>query len=203
MDFRTHWEQVYASKPPDTVSWFQRHDDVVLDMLDDLRLRPDAAIIDIGSGASTFIDDLLERGFRAITALDISAQALALTQKRLGTRASGIQWIDCDITQATLPAQTFTLWHDRAVFHFLASPEQRLAYRDALRHALKPGGFVIMATFAEDGPTQCSGLPVCRYSAQELAAELGSGFTLMRHTKVNHRTPRNQIQAFTYCLFHN
>ncbi|MDA8390551.1 MAG: class I SAM-dependent methyltransferase [Gammaproteobacteria bacterium] len=201
MDSKAHWEQIYASKPPDSVSWFQHHDDVALDMLDGLRLLPEASIIDIGAGASTFVDDVLGRGFRAVTALDISARALDVTLKRLGTRANGVQWIDCDLTQAALPAQTFMLWHDRAVFHFLTSPEQRLVYRRVLRHALKPGGFVIMATFAEDGPTQCSALPVCRYSADQLAAELGPDFALERHVKVSHHTPRDQVQAFTYCLF--
>ena len=201
MDPKAHWEDIYTRKPPDTVSWYQLHDDAGLEMLDALQLPAAAPIIDVGAGASTFVDDVLMRGFTDVTALDISLQALDITRQRLGARAHAVRWIQADLTQASLPAQSFTLWHDRAVFHFLTSPEQRLAYRRVLRTALRPGGFVIMATFAEDGPTECSTLPVCRYSAHQLATELGADFGLEQSAKVRHHTPRNQTQAFTYCLF--
>ncbi len=201
MNSKTHWEQVYTNKPFDTVSWFQPHDDAALAMLDTLHLPPTTPIIDVGAGASTFVDDLLGRGFSAVTALDISMRAIGITKERLGDRADSIHWIADDITRAALPAGAFSLWHDRAVFHFMASAEQRSAYGRALRQALRPDGFVIMATFAEDGPTQCSSLPVCRYSAGELAAALGADFALEKHIKIHHRTPRDQVQAFTYCLF--
>jgi ubiquinone/menaquinone biosynthesis C-methylase UbiE len=159
-----------------------------------------ATIIDVGGGASTLVDDLLDRGYCALTVLDLSAAALAVARKRLGERAQAVSWVAGDITQVKLPAQAYDIWHDRAVFHFLTGQAEREAYVRAVVHAVKPGGTVIVATFAEDGPERCSGLPVMRYSPDALHAEFGTRFTLLRRKREAHHTPSGTIQRFIYCL---
>ena len=199
MQPKEHWEKVYETKPTHTVSWFQEHADQSLRLIRETGVPLTASIIDVGGGASTLVDDLLENRYRSVTVLDLSGAALAAAQKRLGSQAKGVRWIDADVTRAELPAHAYDVWHDRAVFHFLTSPADRKAYVEAVLRAVKPGGHVIVATFAEDGPTQCSGLPVMRYSPGDLHAEFGSPFTLLRHEKEEHRTPAGSIQKFVYC----
>lgn len=199
MQPKEHWEKVYETKPTHTVSWFQEHAEQSLRLIRETGVPLTASIIDVGGGASTLVDDLLENGYQSLTVLDLSGAALAAAQKRLGPQAKGVQWIDADVTRAELPAHAYDVWHDRAVFHFLTSAADRQAYVEAVLRAVKPGGHVIVATFAEDGPTQCSGLPVMRYSAGDLHAEFGSPFALLRHEKEEHRTPAGSIQKFVYC----
>jgi ubiquinone/menaquinone biosynthesis C-methylase UbiE len=199
MQSREHWNHVYKTKPIDGVSWFQEHAEHSLQLIRDTGISPDAAIIDVGGGASTLVDDLLESGYSSITVLDLSAEALASARKRLGLKSAGVNWIEADITQVDLPEQGYDIWHDRAVFHFLTSPDERKAYIETVLRAVKPGGHVIVATFAEDGPLQCSGLPVKRYAANELHAEFGTPFTLLHHKKVEHHTPSGSTQKFIYC----
>lgn len=198
-DRKAHWEHVYSTKAVDAVSWFQEHAVRSLDLIRATGVAPDAAIIDVGGGASRLVDDLLAAGYRNLTVLDLSAAALAAAQQRLGSVAKKVQWIEADVTRAALPAHHFDVWHDRAVFHFLTAPEDRAAYVRAVRDSLRPDGHVIIATFAEDGPTKCSGLPVMRYSPQALLAEFGPTFDLLRHDKEAHRTPSGAIQQFNYC----
>ena len=199
MQPKEHWERVYATKPADNVSWFQVHAKQSLRPIRGTGVPCSASIIDVGGGASTLVDDLLDSGYSAITVLDLSAAALAAARKRLGSRSSAVQWIEANITDALLPVHSYDVWHDRAVFHFLTSPLERHAYVEAVLRAVKPGGHVIVATFAEDGPTQCSGLPVMRYSANELHAEFGAPFTLLQHEKEEHHTPFGTVQKFVYC----
>ena len=145
------------------------------------------------------VDDLLADNFTNITVLDISASALAAAQKRLGERANRIKWLEADIINVSLPAHKFDIWHDRAVFHFLTEPSHRRAYVDSVLRSVKPGGHVIVATFAEDGPAQCSGLPAMRYRADELHNEFGKSFVLVAHEKESHHTPFGTTQQFVYC----
>ena len=159
----------------------------------------DAPIIDVGGGASTLVDDLLQVGYTTLTVLDLSATALTAARKRVGARAGEVQWIEANITAANLPLHAYDIWHDRAVFHFLVTPEERHAYVETVLHAVKPGGHVIVATFAEDGPTHCSGLPVMRYSANKLHNEFGAPFTLLCQEKEEHHTPAGGVQEFVYC----
>lgn len=196
---KSHWEQLYSTKAADSVSWFQQHAEYSLRLIRDTGLPPDASIIDVGGGASTLVDDLLQAGYGNLTVLDLSGAALAAAQRRLGARGAQVQWIEADITKVSLPAHAYDLWHDRAVFHFLTAPEERAAYVQAVLHALKPGGHIIIATFADDGPEQCSGLPVQRYRANELHAEFGEAFTLVHHEKETHYTPAGKSQQFVYC----
>lgn len=198
---RDHWEQVYTTKAPAEMSWYQEHPVLSMELVRSARVHRDAAILDAGGGASTLVDDLVDAGFRNVTVLDISGAALAAARSRLGPGASGVRWIEADLLEAPLAENSFDLWHDRAVFHFLTLPEARRAYVRQMRRALRPGGHLIVATFAEDGPVKCSGLPAMRYSAAGLAAELGEGWTLLAEEKEDHATPSGNIQRFTYCLF--
>lgn len=194
-----HWNHVYETKTSDSVSWFQEHAEQSLRLIRATGMPTSASIIDVGGGASTLVDDLLLNGYRTLSVLDLSAKALAAAQQRLGPRASEVNWIEADITRVALPAHAYDIWHDRAVFHFLTAPEQRRAYVDTVLRAVKPGGHVIVATFAEDGPTQCSGLPVMRYSADGLHSEFGAPFTLLQHEREEHLTPSGSVQRFVYC----
>lgn len=199
MQTKDHWEKVYSTRATDAVSWFQQHANLSLGLIGATGVGCAASIIDVGGGASTLVDDLLANGFTNLSVLDLSAAALAATRNRLGSRAAGVQWIEADITRANLPANQFDVWHDRAVFHFLTAPEDRAAYVRAVFRSVKPGGHVIVATFAEDGPGQCSGLPVMRYRADELHAEFGESFFLLSHQKEAHHTPFGTVQQFVYC----
>lgn len=199
---KQHWEQVYATKRPDAVSWHQQHAAVSLAMVRQSGIALAGSIIDVGGGASVLADDLLDAGFRNLHVLDISGAALAAARKRLGPeRSSRVQWIESDISASSLPAHAFDLWHDRAVFHFLVEAEQRARYLAAATRAIRPGGHLIIATFAEDGPVRCSGLPVVRYRPQELQGEFGGMFMLLRHERETHVTPSGALQQFLYCHF--
>ena len=199
MPSKDHWERVYSTKPADSVSWFQEHAEQSLRLIRGTGVPCSAAIIDVGGGASTLVDDLLTNHYSAVTVLDLSAAALAEAQTRLGEAASRVQWLVGDITQIALPVHAFDVWHDRAVFHFLTRPEDRQAYVDTVLRAVKPGGHVIVATFAEDGPLECSGLPVMRYGPTELHAQFGAPFALVKHEREEHHTPFGTVQKFVYC----
>jgi len=200
MQNKDHWEKVYTTKAPDSVSCFQAHADMSMRLIRASGLGRDAAIIDIGGGASTLVDDLLDDGYAHVTVLDLSAAALAESQHRLGARGAGVKWVEADITRATFEPHSIDLWHDRAVFHFLTTQEDREAYVKQVLRALKPGGHVIMATFGSNGPTQCSGLPVMRYAPDELHAEFGEAFTMLTHEEQVHHTPFGTDQQFIYCM---
>jgi SAM-dependent methyltransferase len=175
MPSKDHWEHVYSTQKPDGVSWFQEHADQSLRLIRATGVSCSSGIIDVGGGASTLVDDLLGSGYSAISVLDLSAAALSVAKARLGHRASEVQWLEGDITKVSLPVGAFDVWHDRAVFHFLTNKEDRAAYVETVLRSVKPNGHVIVATFSEDGPLQCSGLPVMRYSPDELHAEFGAG----------------------------
>lgn len=196
---KTHWEDVYARRAPDSVSWFQPHAEHSLALITRAGIARDAAIIDVGGGASTLVDDLRLRGYRDLTVLDLSAAALQAARARLGDDARAVNWVEADITEVDLPRQRYDLWHDRAVFHFLTDAAQRHAYVEQVLRAVKPGGHVIVATFAEDGPDRCSGLPVMRYGADALHAEFGAPFELLEHHRETHHTPGGATQQFIYC----
>lgn len=197
--FQEHWEHVYQTKRPDAVSWFQTHATHSLDLIRSTGLPVDARLIDVGGGASTLVDDLLALGFHHLCVLDLSASALEVAQKRLGDAGRRVTWMAGDIRAVDLPAHTYDIWHDRAVFHFLTTPADRAAYVRQIMHSVKPGGHVIVATFAPDGPEQCSGLPVVRYSPDALHQELGPAFELIAHRSEAHETPWGAVQHFVYC----
>lgn len=196
---KEHWEKVYQTKQPDAVSWFQEHPTRSLELICSVGTSLDANIIDVGGGASTLVDDLLSNGFKNISVLDLSASALDVARKRLGTKGDSVTWISGNICAVSLPDQMYDIWHDRAVFHFLTNPADRAAYVQQVMKSVKPGGHVIVATFAPDGPEQCSGLPVARYAPGQLHQEFGPSFELLEHMSEEHKTPWGSVQHFVYC----
>ena len=201
MNTKEHWEAVYTTKSTDSVSWFQANASYSLHIIQQINLEKTAQIIDVGGGASTLVDSLLENDFTNVTVMDLSGAALNAAQKRLGDASKKVQWLEGDILHYLLPEQGIDLWHDRAVFHFLIEGADRRRYVEAVLDSVKLGGHVIIATFSEDGPEQCSGLPVRRYSPSTLHAELGAQFELLGHEKELHQTPMGKTQGFTYCHF--
>ena len=194
-----HWENVYRSKPFDAVSWYAPHLGESLRLIQKLCPDPMASIIDIGGGESTLVDDLLQQQYRDVSVLDISATAIDFTRQRLGLQAQQVDWHVGDTTQYDFVGQQFDLWHDRAVFHFLTEPAARRAYVELVRRSVKPGGYVLMATFGPDGPLQCSGLDVVRYDDQSLHHEFGDGFQMLGSELAEHHTPMGTNQQFLYC----
>jgi len=200
MDARHHWQSVYTQKSPESVSWFQATPTLSHALITQIAPALDTRIFDVGGGASTLVDALLTSGYTSLSVLDVSPAALAHARERLGAAAEGVTWIAADILDVVLPAESTDVWHDRAVFHFLTHAEQRARYFAQVRYALRPGGYVVIATFADDGPTRCSGLDTARYSASELHDAFGEGFTLVRSERELHVTPSGAAQAFTYCV---
>lgn len=200
MDVRTHWEQIYATREAAKRSWTAPVPTTSLALIARCRLPLVAPIIDVGAGASNLVDHLLDAGYTDLTVLDLAEAALHESQSRLGERAAGVQWIAADLLQF-VPLRTYELWHDRAVFHFLTGSADRERYRAVLEAAVAPGGHAIIATFALDGPESCSGLPVCRYDANTLMAELGSSWELLESRADFHETPWGTEQSFIFGLF--
>lgn len=199
-DRTMHWQNVYATKSETEVSWFQASPAISLEMIRAASPDRAAAIIDIGGGASRLVDALLQDGYRNLAVLDLSANALDVAKKRIGATASTVDWIVADAT-TWRPAKTWDVWHDRATFHFLTDPRDRAAYVERLRSAVAPGGHVIIATFAPDGPEKCSGLPVQRHDSASLSAELGPEFELVETRSESHHTPWHSTQAFQFSRF--
>ncbi len=190
-----HWDRVHGGKPDTETSWYAGYPAQSLALLDALGAGPADSLVDVGGGTSRLVDVLVDRGHRDLTVLDVAATALAATRARLGERADAVVWLAADVT-TWQPERTYDLWHDRAVFHFLTEAHERDRYRHALRSAVRPGGGVVVATFALDGPAQCSGLPVVRYDAAGLAAELG--LVEVTSAREEHRTPWGAVQPFTW-----
>ena len=199
MSDRKHWDKVYAARGPGGVSWFRPHLDQSLAFLEATRIAHSGRVIDVGGGASTFVDDLLDRGYSNVTVLDLSEAALEAARARLGQRDSRVEWICGDVTELPLPENAYDFWHDRAVFHFLRDPQARSRYVGAVRRSLKPGGHIVVATFGPHGPEKCSGLEVMRFNPEELHAEFGPAFSKITSTIEMHTTPWGTEQEFVYC----
>ena len=195
---RSHWNDRYSTIGAESVSWYEPHPRLSLAMLERSGIVPPASVLDVGGGASSFARALVGRGFDDVTVLDLSDDALAIARQGL-ERPDDVELIAGDVTAWT-PSRAWDLWHDRAVFHFLTEPSQREAYRRALSTALAPGGAVAIATFAPDGPEQCSGLPVIRYSPDDLLIELGDGFHEVASGRAIHTTPNGSTQPFSWVV---
>lgn len=201
MDPQEHWENVYATKAPDSVSWYRPHLDTSLALIERAVPDRDNPILDVGGGASTLVDDLMGQGYSDVSVLDISAAALEVSKRRLGTAAARVNWLAADLLNTPMPTQRYELWHDRAVFHFLVAQEQREVYVQQLAHALKPAGYAVIATFGPEGPQKCSGLDTARYDVDGLRRALGPVLTLIDSSLELHPTPFGTQQQFLYALF--
>jgi SAM-dependent methyltransferase len=199
MQSRAHWEKVYTTKRPHEVSWYRPHLDVSLDLVTHAAPDHDAAIIDVGGGEATLVDDLLASGYRNVHVLDIAQAALDVAKARLGERAKHVTWLHGDLTTYGFEPAQFDVWHDRAVFHFLTDAPARAAYVRQVATALKPGGHAIVATFGPEGPAKCSGLDVARYDPAQLHGQFGASFRLLEHRTELHHTPAGAVQQFVYC----
>lgn len=189
-----HWNGVYATRGVDERSWSEPEPTTSLELLDVLGVTPRDSIIDIGAGESELVDRLRARGCTDLSILDLSATALAATRERIGHE--NVVTVEADVT-TWHPTRHYDVWHDRAVLHFLSAPDA-LRYAGTLREALSPGGAVVIGVFAPDGPESCSGLPVTRYSAEDLAALLGEEFRVVTKRRVRHRTPWGTDQSFQW-----
>lgn len=194
----THWEAVYTSKGDSEVSWFEASPDLSLSLLREAGLTPDASVIDIGGGMSRLVDALAAQQDH-VAVLDISAAALAKARGRL-PEAANVEWIVSDIT-AWQPSRRYDFWHDRAALHFLTEEADQRAYLNALNATIKPGGKVVIGTFAPDGPEKCSGLPVVRHDGRSLEKLLGPGFRLIAERRHDHVTPWQAVQRFQFSTF--
>jgi SAM-dependent methyltransferase len=201
MNLKAHWEQAYASRPPEQLGWYRPHLEASLALIAAAGLRPDQPLIDVGGGASTLVDDLLALGYERITVADLSDAALERSHRRLGERGDAVTWMSADVLTAELPTGHYAVWHDRAVFHFLTAAADRAAYLAQLRHALAPEGQAVFGVFAPEAPPRCSGLEVRRYSPEALREEVGPGFVLAEHRLEAHTTPGGVAQRYLYCRF--
>ena len=195
---KSHWEKVYGVKAATDLSWYEAQPAQSLQEIQASGVNFADPIIDVGGGASLLVDELLRAGYRDVTVLDISADVQRKVRERLGDAGAAVHFIQSDVTTFT-PPRRYALWHDRAMFHFLVSKEDRKHYRNALHRALTPNGLVVIATFGPEGPDKCSGLPVARYDSDTLLAELGPAFQLLSSSLVTHRTPWGTEQQFLYC----
>jgi hypothetical protein len=200
MTRKDHWEGIYGDKDETQVSWHQERPVMSLRLIEQAGIAVNEPIIDVGGGASHLVDHLLEREFTDVTVLDLAGAALTQARARLGQRAAWVHWIEADVT-TWQPERTYRLWHDRAVFHFLTEAADRSAYLERLKAAVPAAGHVVIATFGPQGPEQCSGLPVVRYTPEALQATLGPAFELVTRQAEEHRTPDGNSQQFTGCLF--
>jgi len=192
---RVYWDRVYRSRGPARVSWYQAFPTASLEMLDALGIGPNASLVDVGGGASTLVDELLASGWRDLSVVDASPQAVAVAAERVGD--SPVNWVVEDVLHWR-PARHYQVWHDRALFHFLTAEADRATYLERMRCALRPGSWVVVGTFAEDGPPQCSGLPVVRYDAESLGQALGPDLEMCVSRREEHLTPAAVVQPFTW-----
>jgi SAM-dependent methyltransferase len=200
MNKKDHWESIYKNKSPLEVSWYQEKPAISLMLIKKFSQKDADYIIDVGGGASTLSDYLLEDGFKNVTVLDLSSNALAHTRQRLGDKSDFIEWKVEDVT-SFVPAHKYDIWHDRAVFHFLTDKNDREKYKQVLESSMNAGGCVIIAAFSIGGPAKCSGLDIVQYDAVKLKNELGRNFTFIEERHEKHITPAGKEQIFGYYVF--
>ena len=200
LDVKSHWEEIYKTKPPTEVSWYQTRPSLSLKLIEATGIEKGQGIIDVGGGSSMLVDCLLDEGYEELAVLDISGQSLEIARARLGDREDDVEWYEADATEFQPPRQ-FHLWHDRAVFHFLTDERDRRKYVNVLKGALMPEGYLVMATFALDGPKRCSGLDTVQYDEESMSLELGDEFVLMEKVDEAHVTPGDKEQKFAYFLY--
>ena len=197
---KQHWETIYKTKKLEELSWFQANPETSLDFIKQLNLPKTAKIIDVGGGDSFLVDHLLDQGYQHISVLDISATAIEKAKHRLGERAKSVNWIIADATDFN-PNEKYDLWHDRAAFHFLTSQKDISKYLETAKQNISANGILVIGAFSDQGPTKCSGIEVKQYSENSLTKAIEAYFEKINCIKVDHKTPRNTVQNFTFCSF--
>lgn len=195
---QSHWENIYTHKSPQEVSWTQGKPLLTLSWIESLALPKNAPIIDVGGGESHLVDYLIDMGYSDLTVLDISQAALKRSQERLGSKANLVQWIQADLTTFQ-PNKKYSLWHDRAVFHFLTQKEDINTYTNMVSTAVDQ--YLLMSTFSKEGPLKCSGLPITQYDIESISSNFSAAFELLQQDQELHTTPFDSTQAFIYALF--
>lgn len=198
MTNKNHWENIYETKNPDQVSWTQKKPQTSLDFISSFGLSKEAKIIDIGGGDSNLVDFLIKEGYEDITVLDISEKALEKAKERLGEKAHKIKWITTDIIEFQ-PTETYDIWHDRAAFHFLTTPEQIFKYVKITKKAVSK--FMVLGTFSKNGPKKCSGLDITQYDEESMNSQFAENFEKIKCITQDHTTPFETIQNFVFCSF--
>lgn len=199
-DRQKHWENIYQTKSLPEVSWYQPVPETSLDLIAELQIPTQAAIIDVGGGDGFLVDELLDRGYTDLSVLDLSQTALQRAQSRLGARAAAVHWICADVAHFS-PGRTYDLWHDRAAFHFLTEPAEIAHYAETAAASIKPGGYLIIGTFSENGPLKCSGIPIRQYTETQLSETFGESFEKIRCFTLDHPTPFGTVQNFIFGCF--
>jgi len=197
---KSHWENIYQTKRLTDVSWYQTKPTTSLSFLKKFNVPKNAKIIDVGGGDSLLIDYLLKLGYRDLSVLDISEEALLKAQKRLGNRAKQVKWIVADIADFT-PNEKYDFWHDRAAFHFLTTDQEIKKYVQTIEENIQKKGVLVMGTFSEEGPTKCSGIEIKQYSENTLVETIGIHFEKVACFNEDHLTPFNTVQNFVFCSF--
>jgi len=197
---KEHWEDVWARKKSNEVSWYQQEPKTSLELILSIQPSKDASIIDVGGGDSRLVDKLLQLGFQNITVLDVSAKALERAKERLGKRAQLIKWIECDVRNFDSDDQ-YDIWHDRALLHFLTSDEDLKNYVELTKRHVKTGGYLIISTFSTKGPKMCSGLDTKQYSEESMKKLFSNGFNPVKSFEEEHVTPFGKSQIFTCNVF--
>tara|TARA_R100000935_G_scaffold4326_1_gene10302 strand:- start:746 stop:1369 length:624 start_codon:yes stop_codon:yes gene_type:complete len=197
---KKHWENIYDTKKLNEVSWYQPVPETSLNFINSAEVSKDAQIIDIGGGDSFLVDNLISLGYTNLSVLDISLNAIERAKKRLDKNAAEVTWIVSDVTDFK-PSKPYDIWHDRAAFHFLTSPEDIQKYLNTMESAIKPKGYLILGTFSENGPTKCSGIEIKQYSIKELKAAIPDTFKFIEGKNIDHPTPSGSLQNFTFCKF--
>lgn len=199
-DRKSHWDTIYQTKELKNVSWFQPTPETSLDFIEEFEVSKTAKIIDVGGGDSLLVDHLLDRGYKDITVLDISAEAIDRAKLRLGDKGEQVRWIVSDIT--TFQADVaYDVWHDRAAFHFLTSKEDTTAYVEVAQRNIRKNGVLVVGTFSEQGPTKCSGIEIQQYSETSMVDTFKTYFQKVDCKTVDHTTPSGSVQNFVFCSF--
>ncbi len=198
--YKQHWDNVFSAQAENAVSWFQPYPGTSMEFVEVFNLPLNANIIDVGGGDSHFVDALLQKGYRNIYVLDISAKAIDRARERLGKRSSEVNWVISDITEYR-PKLQFDFWHDRAAFHFLTTENKINKYISIAEASIKKGGYLVLGTFSENGPGKCSGLDIKQYSEASMSARFETSFDRIRCLQEDHKTPSNTTQNFLYCSF--
>lgn len=203
MDLKLHWNKTYERAEIDKLGWYEENPEPSLRLISKCDFDKNASLLNVGTGASRLVDELLDEGYEHIIANDISASALDKLKLRLGERENKIHWVVDDLIQPTqlCNLEQVDLWHDRAVLHFFSDKKEQDAYFDLLRKLVKKNGFVIIATFNLDGATKCSGLPVFRYDKKMLQEKLGKGFELIEAFDYCYTMPKGETRKYIYTLF--